>query len=161
GLLSRGLESFSFLNKAGELRLLARRSSSIDEGKGSAVRRPAVTRAAGGVTSRRSTRRSGLVAGLVGTLVAAAAAVPALVTLGSAANAATSGGVKFAYFDQWSIYQNAFYVKNLDTMGIAGRLDYLIYDFENIDPTNLTCFETTKATDPDPGGENDPNAGDG
>ncbi|MFL6073531.1 MAG: glycosyl hydrolase family 18 protein [Mycobacteriales bacterium] len=75
--------------------------------------------------------------------------------------AVTSGGVKIAYYDQWSIYQNAFYPKNLDTEGIAGKLDYLLYDFENIDPTNLTCFETTKATDPDPGGENDPNAGDG
>jgi chitinase len=74
---------------------------------------------------------------------------------------ATSGGLKIAYFDQWSIYQNAFYLKNLDTQGIAGKLDYLIYDFENIDPTNLTCFETTKATDPDPAGESDPNAGDG
>ncbi len=74
---------------------------------------------------------------------------------------ATSGGLKIAYFDQWSIYQNAFYLKNLDTEGIAGKLNYLIYDFENIDPANLSCFETTKATDPDPAGENDPNAGDG
>src|SRR6202012_4631038 len=74
---------------------------------------------------------------------------------------ATSGGVKIAYFDQWSIYQNAFYLKNLDTEGIASKLNYLIYDFENIDPTNLTCMETTKATDPDPAGESDPNAGDG
>jgi len=74
---------------------------------------------------------------------------------------ATSGGLKIAYFDQWSIYQNAFYLKNLDTEGMASKLNYLIYDFENIDPTNLTCFETTKATDPDPAGENDPNAGDG
>ncbi|MBS2965283.1 glycoside hydrolase [Actinocrinis puniceicyclus] len=74
---------------------------------------------------------------------------------------ATSGGLKIAYFDQWSIYQNAFYLKNLDTEGIAGKLNYLIYDFENVDPTNLTCFETTKATDPDPAGESDPNAGDG
>src|SRR5579875_919431 len=75
--------------------------------------------------------------------------------------AATSGGINVAYFDQWSIYQNAFYVKNLDTEGIAGKLNYLIYDFENIDPNNLTCFEAEKATDPDPAGENDPNAGDG
>ncbi|HEU5356852.1 MAG TPA: glycosyl hydrolase family 18 protein [Actinocrinis sp.] len=74
---------------------------------------------------------------------------------------ATSGGLKIAYFDQWSIYQNAFYLKNVDTEGMASKLDYLIYDFENIDPTNLSCFETTKATDPDPAGESDPNAGDG
>ena len=66
-----------------------------------------------------------------------------------------------AYYDQWSIYQNAYYLKNLDASGAANKLNYLIYDFENIDPTNLTCFENTKATDPDPGGESDPNAGDG
>ena len=75
--------------------------------------------------------------------------------------AATSGGLKVAYFDQWSIYQNAFYVKNLDTEGIAGNLNYLIYDFENINPTTDQCFEAEKATDPDPAGENDPSAGDG
>ncbi|MEU6966950.1 glycosyl hydrolase family 18 protein [Kitasatospora aureofaciens] len=71
---------------------------------------------------------------------------------------ATSGGTKVAYFDQWSIYQNAFYPKNVDTEGIAGKLDYLIYDFENIDPTNLTCFEANSAASQD---ESNPNAGDG
>ncbi|PWI45400.1 glycosyl hydrolase family 18 protein [Streptomyces sp. ICBB 8177] len=83
----------------------------------------------------------------------------------SAANttgaATTSGGLKVAYYDQWSVYQNAFYLKNVQDEGEAGKLNYLIYDFENIDPTNLTCFENTKASDPDPGGESDPNAGDG
>src|SRR6266545_6689253 len=91
---------------------------------------------------------------------AAVAAVAGVVLLGGAvlaspgmnagaveAAAATSGGVKFAYYDQWSIYGNAFYPKDLDTRGIAGKLDYLIYDFENIDPVNLTCFEATKASD--------------
>ena len=75
-------------------------------------------------------------AALAGVLLAGAAAVPVvLTTTGSVANAAaTSGGVKIAYFDQWSIYQNAFYLKNLDTEGIASKLNYLIYDFENIDP---------------------------
>ncbi|HEY3608595.1 MAG TPA: glycoside hydrolase family 18 protein, partial [Pseudonocardiaceae bacterium] len=66
-----------------------------------------------------------------------------------------------AYYDQWSIYQNAYFLHNLDASGAANKLNYLIYDFENIDPTNLTCFEATKATDPDPAGESDPNAGDG
>jgi chitinase len=89
--------------------------------------------------------------GLAGTLSASPAA----------AATATSGGINVAYFDQWSIYQNAFYVKNLDTEGIAGKLTYLIYDFENINPTSLNCFEAEKATDPDPGGESDPSAGDG
>jgi chitinase len=109
-----------------------------------------------------SKRRPAWVVALAAVMLASTAALPVLLTGGGAANAAaTSGGVKIAYFDQWSIYQNAFYIKNLDTEGIAGKLNYLIYDFENIDPTNLTCFETTKATDPDPAGENDPNAGDG
>ncbi|WP_308190609.1 glycosyl hydrolase family 18 protein [Streptomyces sp. HPF1205] len=104
-----------------------------------------------------------VVALLVGALAVvlngpAAQATPAAKTQTAAA---TSGGIKVAYYDQWSIYQNAFYPKALDTEGLAGKLDYLIYDFENIDPANLTCFEATKATDPDPGGESDPNAGDG
>ncbi|WP_279582972.1 glycosyl hydrolase family 18 protein [Fodinicola feengrottensis] len=63
-----------------------------------------------------------------------------------------------AYYDQWSIYQNAFYLKNVDNEGIAGKLDYMLYDFANVDPTNLTCFEANKAASQD---ENDPNAGDG
>ncbi|NUS17449.1 MAG: glycoside hydrolase [Streptomyces sp.] len=76
-----------------------------------------------------------------------------------AAAAASSGGVNIAYYDQWSIYGNAFYPKNLDTEGIAGKLDILNYSFENIDPVNLTCFEATKASDAT--NESDPNAGDG
>ena len=80
---------------------------------------------------------------------------------GPAPAAAAGGGITVAYYDQWSVYQNAYYLKNLDASGAANKLNYLIYDFENIDPTNLTCFEATKATDPDPGGETDPNAGDG
>jgi chitinase len=100
-------------------------------------------------------RRLGLLAavllGVVGTIAVVASA--------STASAATSGGAKFAYYDQWSIYGNAFYPKNLDTSGMAGKLDYLIYDFENIDPTNLTCFEATKASDST--NESNPNAGDG
>jgi chitinase len=97
-----------------------------------------------------------LATSLLGT--SAGAATAATNTTGAAA---TSGGIKVAYYDQWSIYANQFYPKDLDTEGIAGKVNYLIYDFENIDPTNLTCFENTKATDPDPAGENDPNAGDG
>src|SRR4051812_27468686 len=81
------------------------------------------------------------------------------VTPAAATAAASSGGLRVAYFDQWSIYQNAYYLKNVDS--IANNLDYLIYDFENIDPSSLSCFEATKASTPDPGGENDPNAGDG
>ncbi|MFE2378739.1 glycosyl hydrolase family 18 protein [Streptomyces sp. NPDC059398] len=76
-----------------------------------------------------------------------------------AAAASSSGGVKIAYYDQWSVYGNAFYPKNLDTEGIAGKLDILNYSFENIDPSSHTCFEATKASDST--NESDPNAGDG
>ncbi|HEU5332663.1 MAG TPA: glycosyl hydrolase family 18 protein [Actinocrinis sp.] len=115
----------------------------------------------------RSSRKAFMAVGSAAAVVLGTAVV--LLGTGSASAApanttgaaATSGGIKVAYYDQWSIYQNAFYLKNLDTEGMAGKLNYLIYDFENIDPANLTCMETTKATDPDPAGENDPNAGDG
>jgi chitinase len=106
-------------------------------------------------------RRSAIAVSVTTALIGATALVVGTAATAPSAAAATSGGIKVAYYDQWSIYQNAFYLKNLDTEGIAGKLTYLIYDFENIDPTNLTCFETTKATDPDPAGESDPNAGDG
>ncbi|MFC9326738.1 glycosyl hydrolase family 18 protein [Kitasatospora sp. NPDC057015] len=72
--------------------------------------------------------------------------------------AATSGGIKVAYFDQWSIYGNAYYPKTIQDTGVAGKLDYLIYDFANINPTTLSCFQATKAASQD---ENNPSAGDG
>ncbi|WP_211785962.1 glycosyl hydrolase family 18 protein [Kitasatospora atroaurantiaca] len=72
--------------------------------------------------------------------------------------AATSGGIKVAYFDQWSVYGNAYYAKTVQDTGVASKLDYLIYDFANINPTSLKCFEATKAASQD---DNDPNAGDG
>jgi chitinase len=102
---------------------------------------------------------SALVLGGLGVVAAqSAAAVPQPAAV---APAATSGGITVAYYDQWSIYANAYYLHNLDVSGAADKLNYLIYDFENIDPVNLTCFEASKASDPDPAGENDPNAGDG
>jgi chitinase len=91
-------------------------------------------------------------------LLTVGAAVTGTLTAGPASAATTSGGVKFAYFTQWGIYQNAFYPKNLDTEGIAGKLNYLVYAFENIDPTNLTCFEANHAASQD---ESNPSAGDG
>ncbi|GAA1968159.1 glycosyl hydrolase family 18 protein [Kitasatospora viridis] len=83
---------------------------------------------------------------------------PASTAANTTGAAATSGGMSVAYYDQWAVYQNAFYLKNVDTTGEAGKLTYLIYDFENIDPTNLTCFEADSAASQD---ENNPNAGDG
>ncbi|RAJ42740.1 chitinase [Kitasatospora sp. SolWspMP-SS2h] len=71
---------------------------------------------------------------------------------------ATSGGIKVAYFDQWSIYSNAYYLKTMQDTGAAGKLDYIIYDFANINPTTLSCFEANKAASQN---EDDPNAGDG
>jgi chitinase len=98
----------------------------------------------------------------------AVAAAAALLTAGGAvgitlaaagnAQAATSGGVKFAYFTQWGIYANATYPKSLETSGQAGKLDFIQYAFENIDPVNKTCFEANSAASQD---ESNPNAGDG
>jgi len=73
----------------------------------------------------------------------------------------SSGGITVAYYDQWSIYQNNFYLKDLVTSGEIKHINYLIYDFENINPSTHQCFEAEKGVDPDPGGETDPNAGDG
>jgi chitinase len=105
-----------------------------------------------------------LLGAAVAVVVVGATSLTAVLAGGAAPAAAapTSGGLKIAYYDQWSVYQNAFYLKDLDTEGIAGKLNYLIYDFENIsDTAPYTCFEAEKATDPDPGGESDPDAGDG
>jgi chitinase len=104
---------------------------------------------------RRSVRLAALA---TASLVALGTALVASLASSTAQAATTSGGVKFAYFTQWGIYGNAFYPKNLDTEGIAGKLNYLVYAFENIDPTNLTCFEATKAASQD---ESNPAAGDG
>ncbi|MFE9843498.1 glycosyl hydrolase family 18 protein [Streptomyces goshikiensis] len=94
---------------------------------------------------------AGALASFAGLGTAAAAGSSATVT------AATSGGVRIAYYDQWSVYGNAFYPKHLDTRGIAGKLDVINYSFGNIHPTNLTCFEANKAA----GDDNNPGAGDG
>ncbi|MEU4730713.1 glycosyl hydrolase family 18 protein [Streptomyces sp. NPDC023588] len=97
------------------------------------------------------------------TAALAAGALASFAGLGTAAQAAdagttaAAGGVRIAYYDQWSVYGNAFYPKHLDTRGIAGKLDVINYSFGNIHPTNLTCFEANKAA----GDDNNPNAGDG
>jgi chitinase len=83
-------------------------------------------------------RRSAIAIGVTGAMIGAVGLVVTTAATAPVASAATSGGIKVAYYDQWSIYQNAFYPKALDTEGIASKLNYLIYDFENIDPSNLT-----------------------
>jgi GH18 family chitinase len=65
---------------------------------------------------------------------------------------------RVGYYTSWSTYANAFYPKNLDTEGIAGKLTVLNYAFENIDPVNLTCMEANKASSSD---ESDPSGNDG
>ncbi|MBT2479396.1 glycosyl hydrolase family 18 protein [Streptomyces sp. ISL-94] len=96
------------------------------------------------------------------TAALAAGALASFAGLGTAQAAdasvtAAAGGVRIAYYDQWSVYGNAFYPKHLDTRGIAGKLDVINYSFGNIHPTNLTCFEANKAA----GDDNNPSAGDG
>jgi len=95
---------------------------------------------------------------LAAALLTAGGAVAITAATTGSAQAATSGGVKFAYFTQWGIYGNAFYPKNVDTSGMAGKLDFIQYAFENIDPVNKTCFEANSAASQD---ESNPNAGDG
>jgi len=56
---------------------------------------------------------------------------------------------RVGYFNSWSVYGNGFFVKNLDTQGIASRLTTLMYAFENIDPVNLTCFAANQGAAPD------------
>ncbi|MEV6689150.1 glycosyl hydrolase family 18 protein [Streptomyces sp. NPDC051130] len=98
------------------------------------------------------------------TAALAAGALAAFAGLGTAqaagtatTTAAAAGNVKIAYYDQWSVYGNAFYPKQLDTRGIAGKLDVINYSFGNIHPTDLTCFEANKAA----GDDNNASAGDG
>src|SRR5256714_3606805 len=106
-------------------------------------------------SARQRWRRLFAAAAASSLLVVGAAAVAVLGT--GTAQAATSGGVKFAYFTQWGIYQNAYTPKSLDQSGMADKIDFLVYAFENIDPVNHQCFERTSAASQD---ENNPNAGD-
>ncbi len=105
---------------------------------------------------RRSMRVAAAAA--AGLLALSLGAVTALRGAAPAEAATTSGGVKIAYFTQWGIYQNLYYPKNMDTQGVASKLNFVEYAFENIDPTNKTCFESTAAASQD---ESNPNAGDG
>jgi chitinase len=105
---------------------------------------------------RRSLRATAI--GAVGLLALGLGAVSALRTAPAANAAVSSGGVKFAYFTQWGIYQNLYYPKTMDTQGAASKVNFVQYAFENIDPVNKTCFQATAAASQD---ESNPNAGDG
>ncbi|MET9068171.1 glycosyl hydrolase family 18 protein [Streptosporangium sandarakinum] len=70
-----------------------------------------------------------------------------------------SGYARVGYFVQWGIYGRQYFVRNLDTTGVAGKLTHLNYAFGNIDPVNLTCLHgVTKGTTSNP---QDPSQGDG
>ncbi|MFG1754172.1 glycosyl hydrolase family 18 protein [Streptosporangium sandarakinum] len=70
-----------------------------------------------------------------------------------------SGYARVGYFVQWGIYGRQYFVRNLDTTGVASKLTHLNYAFGNIDPVNLTCLHgVTKGTTADP---QDPSQGDG
>ena len=58
---------------------------------------------------------------------------------------AIGGQERIAYYGNWDIYGNGYYLKNVDTTGAASRLTTLVYSFENINPTSLQCFQTIKA----------------
>src|ERR1700753_2873086 len=105
---------------------------------------------------RKSLRATAL--GAAGLLALSMGAVAVLQAAPAASAATSSGGVKIAYFTQWGIYQNLYYPKTMDTSGVAGKANIIEYAFENIDPTNKTCFEATAAASQD---ETNPNAGDG
>ncbi|SDH47546.1 chitinase [Sinosporangium album] len=82
----------------------------------------------------------------------------------NAVNASTTdiignGYARVGYFVQWGIYGRQYFVRNLDTTGVASKLTHINYAFGNIDPVNLTCLQgVTKGTSPNP---QDPNQGDG
>ncbi|GAA3011459.1 hypothetical protein GCM10020229_23700 [Kitasatospora albolonga] len=87
---------------------------------------------------------------------ASAQSAPVTVTTAAAPAAAK---YRSAYFDQWGVYENTYFAKNVDTSGSAAKLDVITYAFANIHPTSHTCFEAVKASDA--ANENNPNAGDG
>jgi chitinase len=51
-----------------------------------------------------------------------------------------TGFSRLGYFPQWGIYGRGYYVNDLITTGAINKLTHVIYAFENIDPTNLTCL---------------------
>lgn len=60
---------------------------------------------------------------------------------------AIGGQERLAYYGNWDIYANNYFLKDVDRTGAAKQLTTLVYSFENIDPTTLQCFQTTHAVD--------------
>jgi chitinase len=54
---------------------------------------------------------------------------------------AVSGQQRIAYYGNWDIYGNNYFVKDIERSGAASQLTTLVYSFENINPTTLKCFQ--------------------
>lgn len=79
---------------------------------------------------------------------------PVTVTTGAAP---ATKSCSSAYFNQWGIYENGYYPKQIGTSGAAAGLDVVTYAFKNVHPTTHKCFEAIQASD----AGNEDNAGDG
>ncbi len=95
---------------------------------------------------------------LVPAIVAAGAGAIAPPPLPPRSSAAAAAPEKMAYFRQQSLTGRDYTVKNLETSGVAAKLTTLVYGFENIDPSDLTCFQAVHPAATSPA---DANAGDG
>ena len=94
-------------------------------------------------------------ASIVTTLVVAG--VVALNLSGGAVHA-IGGQQRIAYYGNWDIYGNNYFIKDIERSGAASQLTTLVYSFENIHPTTLKCFQDIVAADTN---DANPNAGDG
>jgi len=55
-------------------------------------------------------------------------------------NTPAGRAARVGYFIQWGVYARQFFVKNMDTSGMAAKLTHINYAFANIDPVNLTVL---------------------
>lgn len=85
------------------------------------------------------------------------AGVIALNISGGAVNA-IGGQQRIAYYGNWDIYGNNYFIKDIEKSGAASQLTTLVYSFENIHPSTLKCFQDIVAADTN---DANPNAGDG
>ena len=68
------------------------------------------------------------------------------------------GYERVGYYGSWSTYGRNFQVKDIETSGQAAKLTVINYAFGNVDPVELTCLMTSKATTSNP---SDPDEGTG
>jgi RHS repeat-associated protein len=98
-----------------------------------------------------------LVSGLSIATAFVMAGVLALNILGGPVHA-VGGQQRIAYYGNWDIYGNNYFIKDVEKSGAASQLTTLVYSFENIHPTTLKCFQDIVAADTN---DSNPNAGDG